>query len=138
MTILSAKFANEIGDSVEVLTEDRGSALICLPPHEDNINGGQEAFAAWVANGNVPSPYISPSVNSIAAGEACIEQAGFTGSRMVTLLEELLEAKADGTLASRTKLEAVYIWMKTVKAMAKAGAIEFPSCKFTFEEVVTE
>ena len=138
MNITSARIANETGDAVELLTDDQGAVMVCLPPHSENIVGGQAAYSAWIEQGNTPAPYVQLAVNSIAAGEQCIEDAGFTASRMVTMFDELLEAKSDGSISSRPKLTAVYTWMKTVKAMAKAGAIEFPPAPFTFEEVVTE
>ncbi len=138
MNILSAKFANEFLDAVEVQTSNIGSVLIALPPHSENIEGGQEAYAAWISEGNTPAPYIAPAVDSIAAGERCIEQAGFTASRLVTMLDMVLQAREAGTLSSKTKLVALYTWMQTVKGMAKAGAPEFPPCKITFEDVVNE
>ena len=78
------------------------------------------------------------TVSTIALGEAHVDKAGLTGSRMVTLMDLLLRIKEANALESKPKLVALYTWLQTVKAMAIAGATEFPAAPHTFEEVVSE
>ena len=138
MTILTAKVATESGDSVSLATKESGSVMLDYSTDKDYSGGWMDAYADWISEGNTPDPYIAPAVDSIAAGELCIEQAGFTASRLVTMLDMVLQAREAGTLPTKTKLVALYTWMQTVKGMAKAGATEFPPCKITFEDVVNE
>ncbi len=75
---------------------------------------------------------------SIKAGEAAVERAGFTASRLVTCMDLLLQTKEANALASKPKLVALYTWLQTVKGMAIAGSVSFPPAPHTFEEVVSE
>ncbi|MCK9587965.1 MAG: hypothetical protein WC069_06390 [Candidatus Shapirobacteria bacterium] len=74
----------------------------------------------------------------ITAGEQHVAAAGLTGSRLVTLMDLLLQVKEANALASKPKLVALYTWLQTVKGMAVAGQVGFPPAPFTFEEVVSE
>ena len=117
-----------------------------------------DQIAAWQAAGNPkanewaeqpaqPTPahqwiggaWVAPELpDPIAAGESWVAAQGYGASRMVTLLDELLTADRNGTTAQRPKLVAVYQWSQTVKGMALAGAVEFPSAPWSFEEVLSE
>ncbi|MCK9587903.1 MAG: hypothetical protein M0Q93_00905 [Terrimicrobiaceae bacterium] len=74
----------------------------------------------------------------IALGEQAVEAAGLTGTRLVTLMDLLLQTKEANALASKPKLVALYTWLQTVKHMAIAGSVAFPPAPHTFEEVVSE
>jgi hypothetical protein len=74
----------------------------------------------------------------IALGEKHIANAGFTGSRLVMLMDLLLQVKEAGALATKPKLVTLYTWLQTVKAMGIAGAVQFPPAPHTFEEVISE
>jgi len=74
----------------------------------------------------------------IAAGEQAVASAGLTGSRLVTLMDLLLQTKEANALAAKPKLVALYTWLQTVKATALAGSVVFPPAPYTFEEVVSE
>lgn len=117
-----------------------------------------DQMAAWVAAGNPkandwalqpaqPTPahqwlngeWVAPEPpEPITAGESWVASQGYGASRMVTLLDELLSADRNATTAQRPKLVAVYQWSQTVKALALAGAVEFPAAPWSFEEVLTE
>lgn len=74
----------------------------------------------------------------IRAGEQHVANAGFTASRLVTLMDSLMQAKEANALADHPKLVALYTWLQTVKGMAVAGQVNFPSAPHTFEEVISE
>lgn len=74
----------------------------------------------------------------IQAGEMHVANAGLSAARLVTLMDLLLQTKEANALASKPKLVALYAWLQTVKGMAIAGNISFPSAPYTFEEVVSE
>lgn len=75
---------------------------------------------------------------AIALGERHVELAGFTGPRLVTLMDALMQAKEADALASKPKLVATYSWLQTVKGLAVAGQTVFPPCPHSFEEVIAE
>ena len=74
----------------------------------------------------------------IAMGERHVAAAGFTGARLVTLMDMMLQAKEAGTLASKPKLVALYTWLQTIKGIAVAGGAGFPNAPYTFEETIAE
>lgn len=74
----------------------------------------------------------------IRAGEQHVANAGFTASRLVTLMDSLMQAKEANALAAHPKLVALYTWLQTVKGMAVAGQVNFPPAPHTFEEVISE
>ena len=87
-----------------------------------------------VAQGRLDAKPLS----KIEMGESHVESQGFNGSRLVTCIDLLLQAKEAGTLADKPKLVAVYQWLQEVKAAALAGSITFVPAPFTFEEVLSE
>jgi hypothetical protein len=74
----------------------------------------------------------------IEAGADFVNRSGFDADRKVILLNKLLKAKQDGTVADFPKLTALYVWMETVQAMAVSGQTFFPKAPHTFEEVIKE
>ena len=74
----------------------------------------------------------------IAAGAAHVLRAGFDADRKVILLNKLLKAKEENTVADFPTLVALYTWMETVQSMAVAGQTNFPPSPHTFEEVIAE
>jgi len=74
----------------------------------------------------------------IKFGEATVERAGYTASRLVTCMDLLFQVKEAGSLAAHPKLVATYAWLQGVKMVAVAGEIMFQPCPHTFEEVVSE
>ncbi len=133
MNITSAKYANEVGDAVEVQTSDKGSVMICLPPHSDNIVGGQATYAAWIAAGNTPAAYVAPAVDTIALAEQFIEGFVNTG--------RLLQCKVWLDLiphANTPKLISLFQWTATVTGIAITGGTVFPQPPVTFIEVAQE
>ena len=81
---------------------------------------------------------VIESPSPIILGEAWVHAAGLTASRLVTLMDLLLQTKEANTLDSKPKLVALYSWLQTVKATAIAGSVAFPPAPHTFEEVVSE
>ena len=84
---------------------------------------------------------IKPPENQahcIVAGEKFVKSRGFDADRKVILLNKLLKAKEDGTIANKPKLTALYAWFETVQGLAIAGKSTFPAPPHTFEEVVAE
>jgi len=80
---------------------------------------------------------LTPS-EKIVEGERHVENSGFNGSRLVTLIDILMQVKEDDALASHPKLIALYTWLQTVKGMALVGDVDFPVSPWSFEEVVSE
>ena len=78
------------------------------------------------------------SRKAIERGAAHVRNAGFDADRKVILLNKLLKAKEENTVANFPKLVALYTWMETVQGAAVAGQTMFPSCPHTFQEVMTE
>lgn len=74
----------------------------------------------------------------IQAGADFVNQSGFDADRKVILLNKLLKAKEDGTVANFPKLAALYTWMETVQSMAVVGQTFFPKAPHSFEEVIKE
>ncbi|MEI6035714.1 MAG: hypothetical protein WCS65_15725 [Verrucomicrobiae bacterium] len=133
MNITSARFANETGDAVEVQTEDRGAVMICLPPYSDNVLGGQEAYAAWIGGGNLPSPYVAPVEDYISLAEAHIDSHFSTG--------RLLQCKVWLDLiphAATPKLVSLFEWTGLVTGMALQNQSAFPPPPVTFAAVAQE
>ena len=140
MNIISAKFANEQNDAVEVQTAETGSAIICLPPYSDNIRGGQETYAAWVASGGLTDPYDAPAappVDFIALAEAHIGKY-FSPFILLDGFKRIMTATATQTLASIPKTVATAEWAERVKQTAMTGSTDFPEPDFTVAEVLTE
>ena len=132
MTILSAKYANEIGDAVEAQTEEGGAVMICLPPHSDNVVGGQDAYAAWHdIEGNITTAYVAPTPDPIALAQSWVARF-FDAVQLLKMFKWTLEGKTSA------KLAAALTWEETISAQAGAGATTFPDAPFTFSEVATE
>ena len=74
----------------------------------------------------------------IEQGEIFVENAGLSASRLVTLMDLLMQTKEAGRLDSRPKLVALYEWLQTVKNTAIAGNTTFPAAPYSFEEVISE
>lgn len=75
---------------------------------------------------------------AIHLGTKHVRDAGFDADRKVILLNKLLKAKEENTVANFPKLVALYGWMETVQGMAVAGQTMFPPAPHTFEEVIAE
>lgn len=108
------------------------------------LNGGQtladclaEAKAKGLTWDEEKLPEVEP-IQCIALGEAHVANSGFTASRLVTLMDSLMQAKEANALAAHPKLVALYTWLQTVKGMAVAGQVNFPPAPYTFEEVISE
>lgn len=102
--------------------------LITFEAKQEALRASREATR--IAN-------LTPT-QKIILGEQHVEKSGLTGSRLVTLMDLLLQVKEADALGSHPKLVALYTWLQTVKGMAIAGNVEFPVCPHTFEEVVSE
>jgi len=74
----------------------------------------------------------------IQAGADFVNHSGFDADRKVILLNKLLKAKEDGTIANRPKLTALYVWMESIQTLAVKGSMWFTKAPFTFEEVISE
>lgn len=78
----------------------------------------------------------------IQAGADFVSRSGFDADRKVILLNKLLKAKEENTVANFPKLTALYSWMETVQSMAVIGQPSFPKgfpkAPHTFEEVIKE
>lgn len=74
----------------------------------------------------------------IQSGADFVNRSGFDADKKVILLNKLLKAKEDGTVADFPKLTALYGWMETVQSMAVAGQTFFPKAPHSFEEVIKE
>lgn len=114
--------------------------------NSEQLTAVQEAYASdilFVAKAFLeppapPAPVIPTQAECIALGESHVLNAGITGFRLAALQNRLLETKEANALADHPKMVALYTWLKTVEAMAIAGATEFPPAPHTFEEVVIE
>jgi hypothetical protein len=74
----------------------------------------------------------------IQAGADFVNRSGFDADKKVILLNKLLKAKEDGTVANFPKLAALYAWMETVQNMAVIGQTSFLRAPYSFEEVIKE
>lgn len=74
----------------------------------------------------------------IQAGADFVNRSGFDADKKVILLNKLLKAKEDNTVANFPKLAALYAWMETVQGMALIGQALFPKAPHSFEEVIKE
>ena len=118
------------GGWVEVTEEQFTSAQTTARPQ---LVDGQ------IISGPESDPYVPPVISPIDAAVAWMESQGFSGSiKMSTLQDELLQAKEAGALESKPKLVATYVWMQTVKGIAKTGSTAFPPAPFTFDQVFAE
>lgn len=91
----------------------------------------------WPAEG-IEAAAQSHVARCIQAGADFVNRSGFDADRKVILLNKLLKAKEDNTVASFPKLTALYAWMEAVQGMAVAGRTFFPKTPHTFQEVVAE
>ena len=135
MTILSAKLANENGDAVEVQTEESGVVMICLPPHSDNIAGGQEAYELWLLDSNTPTPYVPLTPDPILAAEDWVSK--FFSAVQLLKMAMWVQQKTQ-TNSVGPKLGAVYMWEESITVAAMQGSMEFPDSPYTFAEVAAE
>lgn len=90
----------------------------------------------WPAEG-IEAAAQAHVARCIAAGAAHVAK-GFDADKKVILLNKLLKAKEENTVANFPKLVALYTWMETVQALAVAGQTYLPACPHTFEEVLAE
>lgn len=75
---------------------------------------------------------------SIRRGEAFVQSKGYTLQRQITLMDKLMQAKEQDTLASYPKLVATYQWLQEVKQKAINKDINFPEPPYTSDEVIVE
>ena len=134
MNILTATFCNPHGDSVFVTTDDCGSVMIALPPHEDNTNGGQESYEVWVSEGGITSEYTTPTVNPIELGRQAIAEV--LPPDLLAACQSYLSLIKDRNMTPL--LNALFAWQLTVQVTAQAGSSDFPSVPCSFNDVFNE
>lgn len=111
------------------------------PPTWEIQTWDTEVLGTKPTHAEVLAEATSPVVSIPECIKLCeqhVEQSGFTASRLVTLMDLLMQVKEADALATRPKLVALYTWLQTVKATAIAGSVIFPPAPHTFEEVITE
>lgn len=91
----------------------------------------------WPAEG-IEAAAQAHVARCIQAGADFVNRSGYDADRKVILLNKLLKAKEDDTVADFPKLTALYGWMETVQSMAVSGQTFFPKAPHSFEEVIKE
>ncbi|MCK9587973.1 MAG: hypothetical protein WC069_06425 [Candidatus Shapirobacteria bacterium] len=133
MKILSAAYANAERTAVVGITENYGIVSVCLYPQKENIVGGQQAFAEFLAADGIVQPFQPQVPDPIALAESHITKF-FTSGQLQKIMLWVIQKQPN----LPEKLAATYVWEETISSQALTGVTDFAEAPFTFLEVARE